>query len=60
MRDEVLVSVDYFDEIKDKIIDNELNDKDCSGMVKIAISMSMLRFAEAMREELFGGEEENN
>lgn len=54
MRDEILLSKDYFDKIKNKIIDETLNDKDCSSMAKLAISMIMLRFAGDMREELFG------
>lgn len=56
MRDEILLSRDYFDEIKDKIVNETLNDKDCSSMAKLSISMIMLRFAGAMREELFGAE----
>lgn len=59
MRDEILLSRDYYDEIKDKIIDEVLNDENCNGMAKIAISMIMFRFANDMRDELFGTEVDN-
>lgn len=59
MRDEILLSRDYFDEVVDKIINETLNDKDCSGIVKLAMSMSMLKLANDMEEELFGTEEDD-
>jgi hypothetical protein len=59
MRDEILLSRDYFDEVVDKIINEILNDKDCSGIVKLAMSMSMLKLANDMEEELFGTEEDD-
>ena len=59
MRDEILLSRDYFDEVVDKIINETLNDKDCSSIVKLAMSMSMLRLANDMEEELFGTEEDD-
>lgn len=58
MRDEILLSRDYFDEVVDKIINETLNDKDCS-IVKLAMSMSMLKLANDMEEELFGTEEDD-
>lgn len=58
MRDEILLSRNYFDKVVDKIINETLNDKDCSGIVKLAMSMSMLKLANAMEEELFGTEED--
>ena len=59
MRDEILLSRDYFDEVVDKIINETLNDKDCSSIVKLAMSMSMLKLANDMEEELFGIEEDD-
>nr|DAJ20288.1 MAG TPA: hypothetical protein [Siphoviridae sp. ctuK76] len=59
MRDEILLSRDYFDEVVDKIVNETLNDKNCSSMVKFAISISMLKVANDMEEELFGEEEDN-
>lgn len=59
MRDEILLSRDYFDEVVNKIVNETLNDKNCSSMVKLAISMSMLKVANDMEEELFGEEEDN-
>ena len=59
MRDEILLSRDYFDEVVDKIVNETLNDKDCSSIVKIAMSMSMLKLANDMEEELFGAEGDN-
>lgn len=58
MRDEILLSRNYFDKVVDKIINETLNDKDCSGIVKLAMSMSMLKLANDM-EELFGTEEDD-
>lgn len=59
MRDEILLSRGYFDEVVNKIVNETLNDKNCSSMVKLAISMSMLKIANDMEEELFGEEEDN-
>lgn len=59
MRDEILLSRNYFDKVVDKIINETLNDKDCSGIVKLAMSMSMLKLANDMEEELFGTEEDD-
>lgn len=59
MRDEILLSRDYFDEVVNKIVNETLNDKNCSSMVKLAISMSMLKVANDMEEELSGEEEDN-
>lgn len=59
MRDEILLSRDYFDEVVDKIINETLNDKDCSSIVKLAMSMGMLKLANDMEEELFGTEEDD-
>lgn len=59
MRDEILLSRDYFDEVVDKIVNETLNDKDCSSIVKLAMSMSMLKLANDMEEELFGAEGDN-
>ena len=59
MRDEILLSRGYFDEVVNKIVNETLNDKNCSSMVKLAISMSMLKVANDMEEELFGEEEDN-
>lgn len=59
MRDEILLSRNYFDEVVDKIINETLNDKDCSSIVKLAMSMSMLKLANDMEEELFGTEEDD-
>ena len=59
MRDEILLSRDYFDEVVDKIINETLNDQDCSSIVKLAMSMSMLKLANDMEEELFGTEEDD-
>ena len=59
MRDEILLSRDYFDEVVDKIINETLNDKDCSSIVKLAMSMSMLKLANDMEEKLFGTEEDD-
>lgn len=59
MRDEILLSRNYFDKVVDKIINEILNDKDCSGIVKLAMSMSMLKLANDMEEELFGTEEDD-
>ena len=54
MRDEILLSRDYFDEVVDKIVNETLNDNNCSSMVKLVISMSMLNVANDMEKELFG------
>ena len=59
MRDEILLSRDYFDEVVDNIINETLNDKDCSSIVKLAMSMGMLKLANDMEEELFGTEEDD-
>lgn len=59
MRDEILLSRGYFDEVVNKIVNETLNDKNCSSMVKLAILMSMLKVANDMEEELFGEEEDN-
>lgn len=59
MRDEILLSKDYFDEVVDKIVNETLNDKDCSSFVKLAMSMSMLKLANDMEDELFGTEEDD-
>lgn len=59
MRDEILLSRDYFDEVVDKIVNETLNDKDCSSIVKLTMSMSMLKLANDMEEELFGAEGDN-
>lgn len=59
MRDEILLSRDYFDEVVDKIINETLNDKDRSSIVKLAMSMSMLKLANDMEEELFGTEKDD-
>ena len=59
MRDEILLSRNYFDKVVDKIINETLNNKDCSGIVKLAMSMSMLELANDMEEELFGTEEDD-
>ena len=58
MRDEILLSRDYFDEVVNKIVNETLNEKDCS-IVKLAMSMSMLKLANDMEEELFGAEGDN-
>nr|DAS23332.1 MAG TPA: hypothetical protein [Herelleviridae sp.] len=59
MRDEILLSRGYFDEVVNKIVNETLNDKNCSSMVKLAILMSMLKVANDMEGELFGEEEDN-
>ena len=59
MRDEILLSRNYFDEVVYKIINETLNDKDCSSIVKLVMSMSMLKLANDMEEELFGTEEDD-
>ena len=54
MRDEILLSRDYFDKVVDKIVNETLNDKNCSSMVKFAISISMLKVANDMEKSYLG------
>lgn len=58
MRDEILLSRGYFDEVVNKIVNETLNDKNCSSMVKFTISISMLKVANDMDERLFGKKED--
>jgi len=54
MRDEILLSRDYFDEVVDKIINEILEKNDLPIEIVLVKAMSMAEFACDMSNRLFG------